>query len=127
MKTILKILVTIVVIFTLVFAGGIFYLSRGLNSDIQLSGVNSSKLNDGIYKGKYEAGRWTNELNITINDHKITRIEIEDDVTFSKPDVSDDLFNRVILEQDTTVDAVSGATITSKAYLKSIENALNNN
>lgn len=29
-----------------------------------------------------------------------------------------------IKEQNTTVDAISGATVTSKTYLKSIENAL---
>jgi len=31
---------------------------------------------------------------------------------------------RVIEAQSTDIDAVSGATVTSKAYLKAIENAL---
>ncbi len=114
-------------IIILVFAGGIFYLTRGLNEDISLDGINISSLNDGIYRGDYKAGRWTNELIITVSGQKITEIKIEDDVTFAKPDVSDELFNKVITSQNTTVDAVSGATITSKAYLKSIENALNTN
>ncbi|WP_423055650.1 FMN-binding protein [Acetobacterium carbinolicum] len=34
------------------------------------------------------------------------------------------IINQVIKIQNTTVDTVSGATVTSKAYLKSIENAL---
>ena len=38
--------------------------------------------------------------------------------------LSDTLLPKVISKQNTTVDAVSGATVTSKAYLKSIENAL---
>jgi len=125
LKTIVKILGVILLIFILVFAGGMFYLSRGLNKDIQLDGIELSNLNDGTYKGSYKAGRWTNELAITVSGQKVTDIRIEDDVTFAKPSVSDELFNKVITAQNTTVDAVSGATITSKAYLKSIENALN--
>jgi len=35
-------------------------------------------------------------------------------------------FNKVIEAQNTIVDAVSGATVTTKAYLKAIESALNN-
>lgn len=42
------------------------------------------------------------------------------------PNLSDELFSDVIKSQNTTVDTISGATVTSKAYLKSIENALNN-
>jgi uncharacterized protein with FMN-binding domain len=38
--------------------------------------------------------------------------------------VSEELFQRVIAQQTTQVDAVSGSTVTSRAYLKAIENAL---
>lgn len=126
LKTILKILISIIFIFILVSAGGIFYLSRGLNDGkyVKLDGINISNLKDGIYSGKYNAGRWSNKINITIKDHKITEINIEDDVTFVKPGVSHELFNKVIEAQDTKVDAVTQATVTSKAYLKSIESAL---
>lgn len=125
MKKVLKIIVSIILIFILIFAGGIFYLSRGLNTDIKLTGVDLSNINDGVYDGKYSGGRWTNELKVTIKNKEITDIDIVDDVTFSKPSVSDELFRRVKKAQNTTVDAVSEATITSKAYLKSIENAIN--
>lgn len=127
MKTIVKILGSILLIIILVFGGGIFYLTRGLNEDVKLNGIDLSNLNDGTYKGIYNAGRWTNELLITIREGKITEIEIEDDVTFALPGVSNKLFNKVITSQNTLVDAVSGATVTSKAYLKSIENALTKN
>lgn len=127
LKAILKIIIPIIFVFILVFVSGIFYLSQGLNevSNIKVSGINISDLNDGIYSGIYNAGRWSNQLNVTIKDHKITKINIEDDVTFVKHRVSDELFNKVIEAQNTEVDGVSQATVTSKAYLKSIENALN--
>ncbi|WFA09359.1 FMN-binding protein [Tissierella sp. Yu-01] len=126
MKSILKILIAIIFVFILFFASGIFYLSRELNegSNIKVSSINISDLNDGVYSGKYNAGRWSNQLNVTIKDHRITEINIEDDITFVKPGVSDELFNKVIEAQNIKVEAISQATVTSKAYLKSIENAL---
>lgn len=129
LKPILKILIIVILVIILVFASGIFYLSRGLNegSNIEVNGIDVSNLNDGIYKGKYDAGRWSNILIVTVKDNLITEISIEDDVTFVQPGVSDGLFTKVKEAQNTKVDAVSEATVTSKAYLKSIENALNSN
>ena len=46
------------------------------------------------------------------------------DVTFPKPEWTKELFDKIIQKQNTEVDIVSGATVTSKAYMKSIENAL---
>ncbi|MDD4678895.1 MAG: FMN-binding protein [Tissierellia bacterium] len=128
MKGIFKIIIAILCAFILVFASGIFYLSRGLREgkNIEVNGIDISDMNDGIYSGKYNAGRWSNQLNVTVRDNKITKINIEDDVTFAKSDVSNELFNKVIEAQNTKVDAISQATVTSKAYLMSIENALNN-
>ena len=128
MKGIFKIIIAILCAFILVFASGIFYLSRGLREgkNIEVNGIDISDMNDGIYSGKYNAGRWSNHLNVIVRDNKITKINIEDDVTFAKSDVSNELFNKVIEAQNTKVDAISQATVTSKAYLMSIKNALNN-
>ncbi|MDZ5017025.1 FMN-binding protein, partial [Clostridium perfringens] len=122
MKTFFKILMSLILLFLLIFVGGIFYLSRGLNEviSISLNGIDISKLDDGKYTGEYDHGRWTNKLDITVKNNKITEILIKDDVTFSKLGVSEELFNKVIETQSTKIDAISGATVTSKAYLKSI-------
>lgn len=127
MKTFFKILMSLILLFLLIFVGGIFYLSRGLNEgmNINLNGIDISKLDDGKYAGEYDHGRWTNTLDITVRNNKITEISIKNDVTFSKPGVSEELFDKVIESQNTKIDAISGATVTSKAYLKSIENVLN--
>ena len=45
-------------------------------------------------------------------------------VLFERPEVTQELFDNVIAAQSIDVDVLSGATVTSKAYLKSIENAL---
>jgi uncharacterized protein with FMN-binding domain len=77
MKTFLKIVLSIFIIFVLVAAGGIFYITRGLEkgSKLEISSVNLSSLNDGTYNGKYNAGRWSNEVRVTVKDNEITGIE----------------------------------------------------
>lgn len=126
MKKAFKTLLLIILVFLIIFAGGMLYLYNGLNRDIHLTGLNLSNINDGIYMGKYVGQRWTNELEVIIKDQRITDIVIVKDVTFVKPGVSDELFEKVKIAQNTTIDTVSEATVTSKAYLKSIENAINN-
>lgn len=125
-KSFLKIIVSIVIVVALIFTGGIIFLTRGLKagSEVVINNVNVSSLSDGVYSGEYKGGRWTNSVNVSIKNHKITKIDIVKDVLFKKDDVREKLFNRVIEKQNVEVDAISSATVTSKAYLKSIENAL---
>jgi uncharacterized protein with FMN-binding domain len=109
-----------------IIAGVMISLTQGLGEgkNIEINGLNMSKIEDGTYKGSYEFRRWSNELEVVVNENKITDIKILSDVKYANPAVSDKLFDEVIEAQDTRVIAVSGATVTSKAYLKSIENAL---
>ncbi len=122
-----KILGFTILLIVIAGAAGVFYLSRGLEEvlSVSISSVDLSETEDGVYKGSFDFGRWGNELNVTVENCKITKIEVEEDVKFANEEVSRQLFQRVIEKQNTTVDAVSGGTVTSKAYLKSIEDALN--
>ena len=126
MKKILKIVLSLFVIFSLIIVSGIFYLSRGLNTgeNIKLNGVDLQNIEDGVYEGDYQAGRWSNKLAVVVKNNKIMKIDIKDDVTFMNSAVTKEVFNKVIKAQDTRVDTVTGATVTSKAYLKAIENGL---
>lgn len=128
MKAVLKVLGIVILLIVVVSASGIFYISRGLEEglDVSINPVDLSLKEDGVYKGSYDFGRWSNELNVTVENHKITKIEITDDMMIVNPEVRNVLIQRVIEEQNTTVDAVSGGTVSCKAYLKSIDNALNN-
>lgn len=126
MKMLLKIVLSIVIVFILLIVGGVFFLTRGLSvgSKLAISNVNTSTLEDGVYNGKYNGGRWSNELAVTVEDHKITDIKVIKDVLFPKPEATQELVNSIIKAQSINVDVVSGATVTSKAYQKAIENAL---
>lgn len=125
---VLKIIGLILLLLVIVAASGVFYLSRGLEEGVNvvINPVNLSEIKDGVYNGRNDFGRWTNELNVTVANNKITNIEIVKDVMIVSPELSTELFQNVIEEQNIDVDVVSGGTVTSKAYLKSIENALNN-
>lgn len=98
-------------------------LSGGEN--VVLNGIDLSNVSDGSYMGTYKYGRWTNTLTIYVESNKITRIEIDEDVLASGiTNCSNEVFRRVIKKQSTEIDAVSGATVTTKAYLMAIEDAL---
>ena len=127
MKKVFKIIVYIVIALLLIALAGVFFISRGLKSGMNLAinDVNLTSHSDGIYNGKYNDGRWSNEMNVTIKDHKIIKIEVVKDVSFSLPEVTQAIVSKVLEKQNTNVDIISGSTVTSKAYLKAIENALN--
>lgn len=126
MKVVLKVVGIVLVLILVVAVSGIFYISRGLEEglNVNINPVNLSSKEDGVYKGKYDFGRWSNELNVIIENNKIINIEITDDMMIVNPEVRSELIQRVLEKQNTTVDAISGGTVSSKAYLKSIENAL---
>ncbi|HBL67263.1 MAG TPA: hypothetical protein DDZ70_00985 [Firmicutes bacterium] len=55
---------------------------------------------------------------------RVTKVEFLQSKENQKPEFTNTLINRVIEAQSLQVDAISGATLTSKAYLQGIENAL---
>jgi uncharacterized protein with FMN-binding domain len=119
------IVATIFFVVFIVIIIGFLYISSGLDMERQpvINGVDLSGVADGTYSGHYKGGRWTNDVSVTVAGGKIVYIQIVKDVTFPDENTSDTLFRRVIEQQTTAVDTVSGATVTSKAYLKAIENA----
>lgn len=126
MKLFIKIAVSVIIVFIVIIGSGIFFITRGLNAgkNVSVSKVDMASVEDGSYVGKYNSGRWTNELKVSVKDHKITDISVIKDVMIPKQDWTAEIFRRVIQKQNTDVDTISGATVTSKAYLKSIEDAL---
>lgn len=126
MKIYIKVILGIVTLVVLTIGGAAFYILRGLNSgkDISINHIDTSQLKNGVYEGKYNGGRWSNEVSVVLEEGKITKINVIKSVLVEKPEVTTELINNVIEKQDTAVDVVSGATVTSKAYLKSVENAL---
>lgn len=126
MKKLLKAVAIIITALVILFTGFFLFITRGLDAKSQpvLMGVTAQGLADGEYEGGYDGGRWTNRVKVTVAGERIESIVLSQDVMFPNAKVSAELFGRVIAAQSTRVDAVAGATVTSNAYLKSIETAL---
>lgn len=115
----------VALVLILVLAGVLIWVTRGLNyKNLKIGKVDLSKVPDGTYKGSFSGGRFSNTVRVTVKNHKITNIKVVKDVQFNKASTTQKIFDEVIKAQSTQVDAVTGATVTSKVYLKSIQNAL---
>lgn len=97
-------------------------LSAGKN--VQVGAIDFSRLKDGVYTGAHRAGRWTNEVQVKVESGRVSDIRVTKDVMFPKPEWTEQTMKSVIERQTLQVDVISGATVTMKVYLKSIENAL---
>ena len=103
--------------------------------DITIGEIDFTRLRDGTYVGEYAGTKGSSRnatVEVTISDGQITEItvlkgalnsdgnfvELTGEVTI------DSLFQRVLESESLQVDAISGATLTSKAHLKALENAL---
>ncbi len=92
---------------------------------LRINRVDLADIPNGGYTGDYDCHRWSNTVKVIVADHRITGIETVKGPN-GREDVRRDLENRIIEAQSPAVDAVSGATADSKAFLKAVENALQN-
>jgi uncharacterized protein with FMN-binding domain len=96
---------------------------------LPLKAVDFGKLKDGTYHGAYEGGmyKWrANECDVTVANGKVTDIQLAASKDPGGKNTQHRvLYDRVVQAQSLQVDAISGATLTSKAYLKAVEDALN--
>jgi uncharacterized protein with FMN-binding domain len=95
---------------------------------LPLNAVDFSRLNDGTYHGSYAGGmyKWrANECQVTVSSGKVSGIQL---INNKDPKLeklyTNPLYDRVMQAQSLQVDIISGATLTSKAYLQAVENAL---
>ena len=81
---------------------------------------------DGIYRGNYDlSGTPVNViLDVTIQDHKITKIEIVKHFCSPIGKKAEKIIGQIIFVQNLDVDVISGATASSKTIIKAVENAL---
>ncbi|MDF2922302.1 MAG: FMN-binding domain protein [Paenibacillaceae bacterium] len=120
-----------------VSAGGILFTEQGRREvrELKIAAMDFKKLRDGTYVGEYKGikdhSRDT-QIEATVSGGKLSGIKIKKgalDKTGNPAKLTgglsiDDLFDKVIESQSLQVDVISGATLTSKAHLKGLENAL---
>jgi len=125
-------IIVLIVVAALGIAGGIGW-SKLMKEhrearNLPLDAVDFNRLNDGTYHGAYAGGmyKWrANECDVTVSSGKVTDIQLAGSIDpGSKNTQHQALYERVIQAQSLQVNTISGATLTSKAYLKAIEIAL---
>jgi len=106
-------------------AGLMSYAKKNLEqlAHTTISEVDLAGLENGVYTGSYKAFPVTAEVRVTINNHRITGIELIEHNN-GQGDPAEVIPDRVVEEQTLGVEAISGATYSSKVILKAIENAL---
>jgi len=95
---------------------------------VPLKAMDFGRLKDGTYHGAYAGGmyKWrANEVDVTVSSGKVTDIRLAASKDPAAKNMqAQELYNRVIAAQSLQVDTISSATLTSKAYLKAVEDAL---
>lgn len=91
---------------------------------MEIPSVDLSTLKDSVYTGSFSYIGMSHQVAVTVKNQQIRHIEITKRYRRKWFKMSEGVVSRVIEAQNTTVDAVSGATTSSKALLMAIHNAL---
>lgn len=93
------------------------------DSGTQLEGIDLTNVNDGTYIGECITGPVLAQVQVTVRNHRITDLKILKHRTGWGGE-AENITSEVLAQQSLNVDAISGATLSSKTILKAIENAL---
>jgi len=92
-------------------------------NNLPLADINPANIADGVYDGSYKAFPVAVEVKVTVSGQRITAVDlVKHDNGQGK--AAEVLPQKVVEAQTLKVDAISGATYSSKVILKAIEDAL---
>lgn len=127
-KKYIIIFISVILAILFIFAGCyiISYFKYTKNvQNIHIENIDISKIQDGIYYGKCDVGFISAEVNVTVENGKITDIHLISHKN-ERGKAAESITNEIIKKQIIDADSVSGATNSSKTIKKAIENALLN-
>ena len=124
-KKSLKWIAIVVLVLIVLCAASVAMAFAGLKETtaLEIGTVDLTQIPDGIYSGSYTNFRWSTTVKVTVTDHQIVAIESVK-IQSGRNNLAQALSEKVILQQTADVDVVSGATASSNAYRKAVENAL---
>lgn len=121
LRVILWIIIALVAIAGLAFVGDT--LNRRSIKNASIKSLDFSQLPDGVYDGEYKRGRFSSKVRVTVASGRMAKIDVVQDMQYQS-EVTQKAVDAVLEAQSLQVDTVSGATITTRAFLKAVENAL---
>lgn len=112
-------------IFALIVVG-IWLATLGLKDirNMPINEVDLHAISDGVYKGKFKKARWTNNVEVTVKNHRIVDIKSTNKHPPPNQKVVDKAINAILTRQSVVIDVISGASVNTKAFQKAVENAL---
>jgi uncharacterized protein with FMN-binding domain len=117
----LLITLIVVAVVVLLFAGLVFGGMRYVRN-MTVGAVDLTQVADGTYRGDFSRGRFKFSVDVVVANHRIESITSVD--AKSETEVTRKISEAIVSQQTVKVDVVSGATLTTKAYSKAVENAL---
>ena len=123
-KKIILVMSILLVLILAIGIGTILVVQNNLKSvsNIEIN-VDLSQVEDGVYEGSYSAFPVSASVKVVVQNHTITDIQILEH-NHGKGEDGEEIIYSVITSQSLDVDAVSGATFSSRVILFAIENAL---
>jgi uncharacterized protein with FMN-binding domain len=89
------------------------------------SAIEHDKLMDGVYEGSYRSLPNSAVVMVTISEGRIVNIELaEHFASWKGKKVAEVIPQRIVSEQSTVVDAVSGATNSSRVVMNAVQRAV---
>lgn len=89
---------------------------------IEIQDVDISSINDGTYTGISDAGVIKVKVEVTVNDHIIKSIKLLEHKS-GKGKEAERIIDDIVKEQKITVDAISGATLSSRVIQDAVQKA----
>lgn len=86
--------------------------------------IEHQKLTNGVFEGDFRGGPNKAQVRITIEDQKLVKVEILKHDTWKGKKAEPILPQRIVDEQSTTVDAVTGATNSSNVIMNAVQKAI---
>ena len=124
-KAVLIVLSVLLVIGLL--AGGLYLKSIGdykaKVDALAFDEIDLSKVANGVYEGQCDTGVVRARVQVTVRDHRMESIELLEHEN-GRGTPAEAILDQMVQKQTTAVDAVSGATCSSKVIRKAVENAL---
>jgi uncharacterized protein with FMN-binding domain len=122
----MKLALRIVAILFVVIAALFLLASNGLNdiNAMKINSVDLATVDEGTYVGAFQKARWQYNVEVTVKEHRITSISTTNKLAGFNKSTAEDAAEKMIQKQSILIDAVSGASVNTKAFQKAVENAL---
>lgn len=123
MKRLLKILAVLMVCFIIFFAAAFFYIKSRPVASLEVGKVEMNNVQDGTYRGEYASGPVEVVVDVVVKDYVIKDIDIlkHQNGLGKKAEI---ITEEIVRAQSLEVEAISGATYSSRVIIKAVETAL---